>query len=104
VLRSEDLIDEPHASQRRLLRFLGVKLHGSTSVPTTEYAELHAASLVPKSAKGKQNGKQTGKHSGQQPLQPAAMQNRTRQFAADFYQPHNERLAVLLGDRRFLWK
>ncbi|XP_037078185.1 carbohydrate sulfotransferase 15-like [Pollicipes pollicipes] len=37
-------------------------------------------------------------------LQRMQMLAETRQLLTDFYRPHNERLAVLLGSQRFLWE
>ena len=86
VARAEDLLDEPQRAQKRVLRFLGLPVPArGLPAPDVEYAPLHALSL-----KG-----------GRFTAQP--MHNATRHRLRTFYAPHNERLAQLLDDPRFLW-
>ena len=72
-----------------MLAFLGLPVPsrrgGLLPVPDMEYAPLHALSL--------KGGRFT----------PQPMLNATRHRLAAFYAPHNERLAQLLDDPRFLW-
>lgn len=83
VLRVEDLLDDAAPARARLLDFLGLGGAAAGGLPPPEgsYFSLHAASLRAASA---------GK------AEP--MRRETRERAEAFYEPHNKRLAALLGE------